>query len=177
MLFPILLLDDTDAFAVQLARLVYPHLPSVYWDDRQLWMQHTNPHWAICHPRSLQCIDAPRSLLVFGKQVTLPTNLQLPTHTVAVVDPTNRQVTDFLAQSQLPAISCGFSQKDTLTLSSLTDEQAVISLQRSIYSYAGRRIEPAELPVALSRPVDSYLLLALAAILLFTETQTESFQI
>lgn len=46
-------------------------------------------------------------------------------------------------------ITCGFGSRSTVTLSSLSDCECVICLQRSIKSVSGKRILPLEIPVQL----------------------------
>ena len=56
----------------------------------------------------------------------------IPKHGIAVVATASPQVRKAVAQSGLPAITCGLSAKDTITLSSSTADSLLISLQRGI---------------------------------------------
>ena len=68
----------------------------------------------------------------------------------------------------LRTLTCGLSSKDTLTLSSVTAESAVICLQREIGTLGGEVLEPYEIPVKLRRAVDRMELLSLC--LLYTSS-------
>lgn len=74
-------------------------------------------------------------------------------------------------QMKLTTITCGLSGKDSLTLSSITSDSAVICLQRTIRSLSGQEIDPGEIPVSLSRPVDRYSLLVAVAVALLSQRQ------
>ncbi len=43
-------------------------------------------------------------------------------------------------------ITCGMSLRDSVTFSSFTDERCVISVQRTLKRFDGRRVEPFEFP-------------------------------
>ncbi len=67
----------------------------------------------------------------------------------------------------VPSLICGFSAHDTVTLSSITSDSAVVCLQRSIITLDGTTCEPFELPIKLSGRFsnDHLLLLCAAAII------------
>ena len=117
---------------------------------------------------SFRRIDiAPRILLCVGKQ----RHSLAPfagSHSTVIVDSCEPTQLEAVAQTGLPAITCGLFRQDSITLSSSTPESAVISLQRSITSHGGDICEPQEIPVKLSREADKYLLMAAAAIFLLT---------
>lgn len=86
------------------------------------------------------------------------------TNAVAVVDSANRAVMELVAARRLPALTCGLAGADTFTLSSFTRDSAVISLQRQITAFDGTPVEPFELPVTFTAPVEPFTLLACAAV-------------
>lgn len=66
-------------------------------------------------------------------------------------------------------ISCGLGVRDTITVSSLTRESAVVSLQRPVTTLSGRRVEPCELPLSLPSGMDVHHVLAAAGVLLLSD--------
>ncbi|WP_312645180.1 hypothetical protein [Hydrogenoanaerobacterium sp.] len=89
--------------------------------------------------------------------------------TIGVVQSDNLAAAQALSEWQIPVISCGMSVTDTLTLSSISPDGAVICLQRSIPTLLGTVIEPFEVPIKLSRPFDSYALMCIVAVLLLSD--------
>ena len=69
-----------------------------------------------------------------------------------------------LRQKNIPLITCGPSQKDTFTYSSCTDDNIVVSLQRSIKTLSNKSIEPFEILVKHDNQYDIYSSLAYMAI-------------
>lgn len=72
-------------------------------------------------------------------------------------------------QMKLTTITCGLSGKDSLTLSSITNDSAVVCLQRTIRSLSGQEIDPGEIPVVIDRPIDRYSLLLTVAVALLSQ--------
>lgn len=85
---------------------------------------------------------------------------------VAVIHSQNAQALAFAAEHHLKTLTCGLSSRDTLTLSSLTEESAVVCLQRTITIIGGGVIEPSEFPMKLQGPVERRDLLTLAAVMM-----------
>lgn len=71
---------------------------------------------------------------------------------------------ELLAQKKLNTLVCGLSSKDTVTFSSVSDTEAVVSLQRTTADIFGNLIEPMEIAVKSERKYDSI------SILMFTTT-------
>ncbi|MCL2055623.1 MAG: hypothetical protein FWH02_00200 [Oscillospiraceae bacterium] len=85
---------------------------------------------------------------------------------IAVVDSGNGKLMRHMAQTGIPAITCGLSAKDTITLSSMGIDGAVVNLQRSIINLHGTVIEPQEIPVHISGEADRFAVMAAAAVCL-----------
>ncbi len=111
-------------------------------------------------PQRLSC---PRAILLLRRGGQLPQTVHCG-QLVAVADSSDTRSLQQLAKRQLPAVTCGFSHQDTFTLSSLTSDSAVISLQRSLRAFDGSTSEPFELPVSLPHPMDPFTLLSCAAV-------------
>ena len=78
----------------------------------------------------------------------------------------SRPALEFAQKNNIKAVTCGLSPYDTLTLSSITGERAVVTLQREIRTLGGIMVEPADFPITLCRPWKAEAILTVAAILL-----------
>lgn len=96
----------------------------------------------------------------------------IPKTFVAIVDPDDGGAIDAVSKYGLQAVTCGLSQKATVTYSSLEQECAVVSLQREIRSLRGDTVYPREIPIhftsARELSGDAYALLAATAALLLS---------
>jgi hypothetical protein len=99
----------------------------------------------------------------------LPTN----TNAIAIVDSSKEDLLTYVATTGLPAITCGLSAKDTVTLSSIRTDSAVINLQRAITCFDGSLAEPQEIPVSRREDADSFALMAASAICLLAGKSPE----
>ena len=93
----------------------------------------------------------------------------IPQQGVAIVATACPFICKTIAASGIPAITCGLSPKDTLTLSSRTSDSLMISLQRTMSSISGYSIDPVEIPLSLSCPRNPLLVLPAAAVLLLLD--------
>ena len=78
----------------------------------------------------------------------------------------HKEAAAFSRERGLRAVTCGFSPYDTVTLSSSTGEQSVVTLQREIHTVEGNLLEPADYPVLLTEPRSGEDVLISAAVLL-----------
>lgn len=150
-----------------LSRALAPYGPVLRVGHRGLSLPATPPQflvWDTKHPGQL---EGGPILLILKESVQELTGFIPPPCQAVAVGSDNAAALDYLAGYELQAITCGLSSKDTLTLTSISDTSAVVALQRSLVSWDGSVVEPAELPVRLSCPADSHSLLCCAAALAY----------
>lgn len=94
----------------------------------------------------------------------IPAGLCVQDRCIAVVDSGNDRLMRLVSGTGLPAITCGLSPRDTLTLSSIAEDSAVINLQRSVTCFGGAQVEPQEIPVQLTKSIGNFALMALACV-------------
>lgn len=68
---------------------------------------------------------------------------------IAVLETDDTDAANIIADTGISAVTCGLSQKSSVTVSSITDTETVISVQRSIIDLFGNVIEPQEIKVAI----------------------------
>lgn len=110
-----------------------------------------------------------RTVAVLEESLSLPSALPaLPEGCPAVLSGQDPAAAAFAGERGLLPLDCGLSLRDTLTLSSLTENSAVVSLQRPVARLDGTLLEPVELPLALTRRWEPYPLLCCAGVLLLS---------
>lgn len=113
-------------------------------------------------------IDLSPKIIIYGGKGRYDLSQVTTKQTVVIVDSCASAQLGYVSSTKLPAITCGLFAKDTITLSSMTADSAVINLQRSIRCFSGEIAEPQEIPVRFMSAPDSYLLMAVAAIFILT---------
>ena len=86
----------------------------------------------------------------------------------AIFSGQNQAAAQFAGEAGLVPLDCGLSLRDTLTLSSLTESSAMVSLQRPVARLDGAMVEPVDLPLVLTRPWEPFHLLCCAGVLLLS---------
>lgn len=109
-----------------------------------------------------------QGILILGSRLCNKPFL-IPEQFIPVFDSANDRAVRLLTRSHRNGISCGCAPQNTLSLASLSDTQAVISLQRSLVTLSGRILEPRDLTVQLRRPHELFELMAACAVLLLTD--------
>lgn len=111
----------------------------------------------------LRSVQMEHCVLIFKTNCSGLSGITLPKTHAAVLAPENDPAASLLKEHHIPIVTCGLSQKNTVTFSSRTPATAVVSLQRELHAVDGSLIEPRELPVTLAAPRDDYPLLATVA--------------
>ena len=108
-----------------------------------------------------------KSFLPFDKNL-------IPNNFIPILDSHNLNAAQILKGTDKLAITCGTSSKDTLSIASLDDNTAVISLQRYVKAFNSKIIEPHDFTVKLSKETQPYPLLVTCAVLILSEFNTKS---
>lgn len=127
-----------------------------------------SPGLLITDYESFSRINLSPKIIIYGGKGRYDLSQVNTEQTVVIVDSCDSTQFGYVSSTKLPAITCGLFAKDTITLSSMTADSAVINLQRSIQCFSGEIAEPQEIPVRFISAPDSYLLMAVAAIFILT---------
>lgn len=87
----------------------------------------------------------------------------LPNDTTAIINSDNEEQVAAVQKSGIKAVTCGTSPTSTISFSSETDEQLLISLNRSITALSGKKIQPLEIPVE-KKEAERYSLMSYTAL-------------
>lgn len=109
-------------------------------------------------------IRCPKGLIVLEGDAL--DNVVLEGEFIGILPYSSRPALKFAQKNNIKAVTCGLSPYDTLTLSSITGERAVVTLQREIRTLGGVMVEPADFPITLCNPWEAEAILTVAAVLL-----------
>lgn len=127
-----------------------------------------NCEFLLCDCDRLEKCDLSDAILIFKARQKKHWNRQLSVsqRVVSIVNEGNEKALHMLKNSLVPTLTCGMSPKDTLTLSSISESSAVVSLQREIKDLSNKVIEPCEIKINIEDRFSDYELLSACAILL-----------
>lgn len=89
-----------------------------------------------------------------------------PIGVIGVCEDTNKNALENFKKSNNAVITCGINNKNTLTISSFSENNVLVTLQRSVIDIKGNRIEPCEFKIKLLKPYSPYSVLSVTAILI-----------
>jgi hypothetical protein len=98
----------------------------------------------------LRSLYVPECILVLKNDGLVP-EIPLPEKSIIIANSENLGQLVALKKSNLNVLTCGVSDKDTLCCSSITSDSLVVSLNREIVAFSGRRIQPLEIPLRLDK--------------------------
>lgn len=90
----------------------------------------------------------------------------LPKEIIGICESQNRSALEIFEKNKTPVISCGMNPKNTLTVSSLSGNNVLLSLQRTVTTLFGTDTEPCEMNIKLSKTYTPFSIMASAALLL-----------
>ena len=119
--------------------------------------------------KDLRFLSGP-SILVLGND--LPHHpLQLSADVTVILESSNMQAASLISGQNVIAITCGTDPRATLSLASLCEGNVLVSLQRSIFSLSGEKIEPTDVSVPLSGNTSVFSVLVFCSLVLLLGTE------
>lgn len=97
----------------------------------------------------------------FSKQI-------FPIGTIGVCDECNKNALESFKKSNNVVITCGNNNKNTVTISSITKENVMVTLQRTLIGIDGNIIEPGEFKISLTKNYSAYAIMSATIALLLS---------
>ena len=135
-----------------------------YFKNKSLVQTGSGYDIIVADSTELKSLYINECIIVLKSDGAVPT-IPLPQKSIIIVNSENVDQLIKLKNSGLNVITCGSSEKDTLCYSSITSDSIVISLNREITAFSGRKIQPLEIPLMLEKmPKDVYYPIAFTAL-------------
>lgn len=132
--------------------------------DSHGFIEHT-----VVDAGSLRIDGVKSGIAVFNRPVSVEKIPFLSSDTVKyIAEENDGTALEYLNRNGCEAIICGMSSKATVTISSLTDDSAVVTVQREIVTPVSNTVLPCDIPVTLSEPSDGVQIMQIATVLLLT---------
>ncbi len=130
-----------------------------------------NPYFLVYETEHINSLQVEDAVVIFNNsnnngdcpKITSSSNIS------CVVNAQDSQALSKLLPLSIPAIVCGMSAKDSVTISSISETEAVVSVQRELVLRSGKKLEPSEFKVINIDKVDEEDILIICAILILFE--------
>ncbi|MBQ2001102.1 MAG: hypothetical protein UHZ05_04185 [Acutalibacteraceae bacterium] len=123
---------------------------------------------AVCAPPTPPVSAAPSANFT----ATRP-HLAAPAAKLAVTLSCDAKVMCMLRDTGCTVVTCGTADDDTLSVSSVGEHKAAVSLQRRLITLSGRKIEPCEIPIKSKNTSNLRVFEAVTALLLLSDVPPE----
>ena len=123
---------------------------------------------AVCAPPTPPVSAAPSANFT----ATRP-HLAAPAAKLAVTLSCDAKVMCMLRDTGCTVVTCGTADDDTLSVSSVGEHKAAVSLQRRLITLSGRKIEPCEIPIKSKNISNLRVFEAVTALLLLSDVPSE----
>lgn len=123
---------------------------------------------AVCAPPTPPVSAAPSANFT----ATRP-HLAAPAAKLAVTLSCDAKVMCMLRDTGCTVVTCGTADDDTLSVSSVGEHKAAVSLQRRLITLSGRKIEPCEIPIKSKNISNLRVFEAVTALLLLSDVPPE----
>lgn len=123
---------------------------------------------AVCAPPTPPVSAAPSANFT----ATRP-HLAAPAAKLAVTLSCDAKVMCMLRDTGCTVVTCGTADDDTLSVSSVGEHKAALSLQRRLITLSGRKIEPCEIPIKSKNTSNLRVFEAVTALLLLSDVPPE----
>ena len=107
------------------------------------------------------------TLLVLNKTKTQ--KISIDSSIKGICESSNQNALNILKHNNIPTIVCGTSNTDTITFSSITDDKALISVQRQIKTTNGRIIEPCEIAIKIAHKCSNSAVICACSVLILND--------
>lgn len=163
--------NGTETIDMLLAAIEAAHFGAVYICENTVSVippQSKTPEFMVIDNDKIQNLNTRGGIALFRKHIPPEQHIKIPPAFFAVIDSDSHEAADMLRGDGIQTVTCGLSQKDTVTFSSLESRCAAVSLQRGLKTIDGTDIGPADVPVSFLTPHEGYSLLAGIAVLLLS---------
>ena len=134
-----------------------------------------SPEFAVFETDRLDNCNAGRTILLFKSARSSQKPSFAPCESLAVVSETdNPAAASFARKNELPLTTYGMGSDNCLSVSSLGEKQAVVSVHKSVELLSGKTLEPCEFTVRYTQRPDNFILLPICAVMILCEKFKDS---
>lgn len=111
-------------------------------------------------------LNLKNAVAIFVEKSQRFTLQKFPIGIIGIAEDNNKAALSNFKKSGNAVITCGINNKNTITISSLNHENALVTLQRSIIDLNGNIVDPAEYKITLSKQYTPFSIMACAITLI-----------
>ncbi len=138
----------------------------LFVDSARIVSPESAPDFFLWEGESVPHLQEGKGVLLLRAGADFSNARKLPSGFQCVLSSRNPEDAHRLGKLGIPAVACGISGRDTLSIASLDYGNAVLSLQRSVFTLDGTLLEPHDFQVYVQKKVGPSQILPIAMVLL-----------
>ena len=158
--------DEDETLGQIIKKAISPFGTTVYNTDKHSDEMYDNCSFYIKEQEVCSNLKSPGGIAVFKKSFLPKEPVILPADWVAIINSNHDKLKEQFCKTGQIVVTCGTKATDTFSISSLDENQASISLQRTLIAINGTAIEPCEITMHITKPYHPNKILPVAAVLL-----------
>lgn len=129
-----------------------------------------SPSFVVYETTRLKSLSVTNCVLVFNNNESEEyPNIMSSERISCIINSQNTTGLSKLVPLSLPVIVCGMSTRDSITISSLSDNYAVVSIQRELVLQSGKVLEPCDIKVMNTDGIYEDDILTISAVMILFE--------
>ncbi|HEX2986497.1 MAG TPA: hypothetical protein VHO71_06770 [Caproiciproducens sp.] len=139
----------------------------IYYNSQSLFLfGKGEPDYLILDSEKIPEIKIENGILLFKNSFDSQEPAHVPVGFSCILESKNFHAAAILQETGAAAITCGTSSKDTISIAGLEENNAVLSLQRSVMTINGDLVEPHDFKVTVHSGIGPHRILAVCTVLL-----------
>ena len=125
----------------------------------------------VCYKKTK--IDTKKAIILIIDDSEKFKNQILPLDVIGICEDTNQNALNIFRENNVPVITCGNNHKNTITISSIENNQYILTLQRQITNLKGNVILPTDYKITLNNKYSPEAVMLSGAVLCLVNNKTE----
>ena len=143
----------THSFKKTVTRILREYIDITEITQNRIIRSSQNEQFTVVFIREPELIQLCGGAIILNR---LTSDIEINSERYFICNSADESDLSFAKKSSSEVITCGMSLRDSVTFSSFTDENCVISIQRSLNRFDGSKAEPFEFPFKFESDDDRY---------------------
>jgi len=137
-----------------------------YMSDNFIKTNGESFDFLICDTETLNCTDYENTIFILKNSFKINPPPSLTKNSTVIFDGTNMRAAAYVKSCYCRTLDCGTSTHNTISIAGLNTDRAAVSIQRTVITLKGEKIEPMDITIKLKEPLPPYITSAITASLL-----------
>ena len=159
----ILFSDRKSKIKKEIIEILKKHNSNYISDNK---VSSNNGKFTIISEYKITDLEISKGIAVFCDNTKRFINQKIPKGIIGICNENDNINLKILKNNNVPTVTCGINNKNTITFSSISKDYILVSIQRTIWANKIGEIEPVDIKIKLSKKYDTFSIMVSCTILL-----------